>query len=73
MWEQTDSKRRCPLVQNPLKDCFCFEMDSLKTEHAIYYCGGNFAKCEVYKGWLRSSPGMIAGVPGIPGMKPPML
>lgn len=42
-------KRICPLVQNPLGDCYCFNMGSQDIEKAIYYCNKNFKICEIYK------------------------
>ena len=56
---QGDRKRRCPLVQDPLKDCFCFEMDSRKVEKAMHYCGGNFEQCEIYNKQFASGMELI--------------
>lgn len=42
-------KRQCPFVQNPpSEDCYCVKLDSLSVEDALYYCGKNFEKCEIY-------------------------
>ncbi len=44
-------KRACPFIQEPYDDCLCASMLSRNIEAAIYYCGGNFKKCEIYKRW----------------------
>lgn len=47
--EQTDVRRRCPFVEDPFEDCLTLDTTSPKLEALIYYCGGNFEQCEVYK------------------------
>lgn len=44
-------KKPCPFIQEPYDDCLCANMLSQNIEAAIYYCGGNFKKCEIYKRW----------------------
>lgn len=44
-------KRPCPFIQEPYDDCLCANMLSQNIEAAIFYCGGNFRKCEIYKRW----------------------
>jgi hypothetical protein len=44
---------RCPLIQNPLEECHCSSLDSLNTEAAIYYCGGNHHKCEIFQEYAQ--------------------
>jgi len=45
-------------------------MTSMTIEQAIYYCGGHFNECEIYKKWEGSSGGVISPYPGVPGLKP---
>ncbi len=47
--KQAVFKNLCPFVTETFDDCYCVSMDSRKIEAAIYYCGGNFEKCETYK------------------------
>lgn len=46
------SKRLCPLIKSkrPFDDCYCIKLTSQDVEKAIFYCGGNFEACEIYKG-----------------------
>ena len=38
----------CPFINKPFENCYCFNMNSLKTESAIRYCGGKFRECAIY-------------------------
>ncbi len=59
MMEKTNDKKElmvdidaggliCPFVRKPLNGCYCASTSSLHTEATIYYCGGNFEKCDIY-------------------------
>lgn len=39
----------CPYVKSPREDCYCFSMSSLKTHATVYYCGGNYRACEIFR------------------------
>ena len=39
----------CPFLLKPFEGCYCTSTSSLYTEATIYYCGGNFEKCDIYK------------------------
>jgi hypothetical protein len=41
-------KKLCPFISTPHKNCHCIDMNSLKTRDALYYCSGDFDKCEIY-------------------------
>lgn len=43
------NKLLCPFILQPFEGCYCTSTSSLYTEATIYYCGGNFEKCEIYK------------------------
>lgn len=43
------SKRLCPFIQNPHKDCYINHMNSLSVETIIKYCGESFEECPIYK------------------------
>jgi hypothetical protein len=40
---------QCPRVRDPFDECYCNRLDSLSARAAIYFCGGNFIKCEYYR------------------------
>jgi hypothetical protein len=42
-------KRLCPLVKEPTDDCYCMKHDNQSIQRMIYYCGGDFEKCEIYE------------------------
>jgi hypothetical protein len=46
---QAGARRVCPFIQELSEDCFCLEMNSLNIESLIYYCGGKFEQCRIYK------------------------
>lgn len=39
----------CPFVANPMPDCHCAQMTSLRIPHILDRCGGNFENCEIYR------------------------
>ena len=39
----------CPLVKNPLSDCYCFDLTSKNINPAIHYCGENYTACRIFK------------------------
>jgi len=42
-------KKICPLVENPLSDCYCLKMGSQDIEKAVYFCNKNYKTCEIFK------------------------
>jgi len=42
-------KRQCPFVEEPFDDCYCVSTNSMNVKGVIYYCGGNFENCEIYR------------------------
>jgi hypothetical protein len=50
-----DKKKKmiCPLIKNPLKECYCAKMDSLNTEETIYYCGKHYSRCGIYQRYQK--------------------
>jgi len=51
--ESKGGRRICPYVKSPREDCYCFTMSSLKTQAAVYYCGGNYRACEMFRQFTR--------------------
>ncbi len=48
--EQTLYTRKfCPFIKKPFDDCYCIKLTSQDVEKAVFYCGGNFESCEIYK------------------------
>lgn len=43
------NNHKCPLVRNPLVECYCFNLTSKTINSAIEYCGYNYQKCEIFK------------------------
>ncbi len=61
-WSPEKFAKLCPLVREPQPECFCFNLTSRNAEAAIYYCGGNFAECEIYRsrhGEKQPTPGTM--------------
>jgi hypothetical protein len=50
---KVSGERLCPFYQEPCKDCLGFDTTSPNMESLIYYCGGNFKECKVYKRRIR--------------------
>ncbi len=51
---ETQRKEPCPLVREPLAECYCANLHSGTTEAAIHFCGEYFEECPVYrKIWER--------------------
>lgn len=63
-----DIQKLCPFVNEPFSDCYIFNMKSQNTEAAIYYCGGHFEECEIYKRHAVETGGKnempLSGSPG---------
>jgi len=49
MTKKEQTGKLCPFIENPHEDCYIVTLDSLKVEAAVYYCGGNYKKCELYQ------------------------
>lgn len=47
--KQDDLKETCPFVDDPHRDCYCVNMNSLKIGYAVHYCGDNFTGCKIYR------------------------
>ena len=41
--------RKCPLIQTPMPECYCYEMNSAQIPKAIQYCLNDYNSCEFYK------------------------
>lgn len=39
----------CPHINDPFSDCHISSLDSRNIEDAIYYCGGHYEECGIYK------------------------
>ena len=43
------SKIMCPLVRDPQRECYCYDMTSQKIPAALYYCSGKFEECIIHQ------------------------
>ena len=41
--------RECPILADPLPECYCFEMTSIKVPYAVKYCLNDFSICDIYQ------------------------
>jgi len=44
-----ESKKICPLLREPLEECYCSSMSSQDIEKTIFFCSGNYKTCEIYR------------------------
>jgi hypothetical protein len=42
-------RRLCPFVNEPRKECHCYDLRSQNIMEAIVYCGGTYGNCEIYR------------------------
>lgn len=54
MTDRPANKMLCPFLLKPFEGCYCTSTSSLYTESTIYYCGGNFEQCDIYKKHLET-------------------
>ena len=46
---QGSEEQLCPLVRNPRKSCYCYNLNThVNIRKAIYYCTTYFRDCEIY-------------------------
>jgi hypothetical protein len=43
------SKMICPLLREPLEECYCNSMSSQDIEKTIFFCSHSYKACEIYK------------------------
>jgi len=43
-----NKNKLCPLVKDPLIECYCFDLNSRTINPAINYCGNNYESCTIY-------------------------
>ena len=48
----------CPLVKNPLDNCYCLNLNSSNINPAIHYCGNHYRACEIFKKKFGAGPGL---------------
>lgn len=53
--KKNKGKKICPFIKESYKDCYITNMVSRNTESVIYYCGGNFEECAVYKSYAHGN------------------
>ena len=41
--------RQCPLLANPLPECYCLRSQSIWITKIVEFCGGRFESCEYYR------------------------
>ncbi|WP_429885804.1 hypothetical protein [Geoalkalibacter halelectricus] len=51
----TASTGRCPLIREPLPQCYCYDSSSANIEAMIRYCGGDYHQCRIYLRILPTS------------------
>ncbi len=48
-------KKFCPLIEDTYDGCYCSILNSSTIGDAIYYCGGHFEECKIYKKIMENS------------------
>lgn len=43
----------CPLVEDPLENCYCAKLISRNVELAVYYCARNHHLCKIFQDYQR--------------------
>jgi hypothetical protein len=61
VFEPSPTGRLCPFVYNPLEGCLCLKMGSQNIDSILYYCGGGFDRCDLYRNYLISSGRLGSG------------
>lgn len=41
--------RHCPFVEQPFDDCFVNEVNSQNIGRVLYFCGGHFEECDIFR------------------------
>jgi hypothetical protein len=44
-----DPRPPCPFTETPSEECYIATMDSRSVERAIYFCGGKYEQCGIYR------------------------
>ena len=44
-----DPRTLCPFIETPSEECYIATMDSRMIERAIFYCGGKYEECDIYR------------------------
>ena len=44
-----ESKKICPLLREPMEECYCNSMSSQDIEKTIFFCSGGYKTCAIYK------------------------
>ena len=44
-----NKNRKCPLLINPLPECYCLRSQSIWISKIVEFCGGRFEACEYYR------------------------
>lgn len=44
-----NKNRQCPLLTNPLPECYCLKSQSIWISKIVEFCGGRFETCEYYR------------------------
>jgi len=39
----------CPLLQEPLEECYCNSMSSQDIEKTIFFCSRSYKTCEIFR------------------------
>lgn len=45
---ESEKFKVCPYVNNPLRNCYCLDMNSRNIEKVVRYCSGDFQQCVIY-------------------------
>jgi len=56
-------KKTCPFLGDPSAECHVADLNSQNIEKAMYFCWGNFERCEIYAQRMRQYEGK-AGLGG---------
>jgi len=50
-------KHACPYLDAPSAECHIADLHSQNIEKAMYYCWGNYERCEIYRQRLHRDEG----------------
>ncbi|GBE01773.1 hypothetical protein BMS3Bbin06_01142 [bacterium BMS3Bbin06] len=52
----------CPFIDDPINECYCINLNSQTAESVLYYCGGLYRECKIYKKRIGEPEGRVLNV-----------
>lgn len=50
-----NAEKVCPYFKAPHPECYCVDMDDLKTNLALRFCRNDYTQCRIYKKLSRET------------------